>query len=116
MNLMSRKVAEVNLEYNMPTVETALQRMMNALTTRKGQGYKAVILIHGYGSSGVGGSIKTAVRRTLGDSSLRGIVRVYAEGEQWQSKKKELLAFCKDLERHEYRIAGNEGVTIVILR
>ena len=113
MNLMSRKVAEVNLEYNMPTVETALQRMMNALTTRKGQGYKAVILIHGYGSSGVGGSIKTAVRRTLGDRQLKGHCQV-CRGGQWQSKK-ELLAFCKDLERHEHRIA-NEGVTIVILR
>jgi len=110
------KVVEVNLEYNFPTVEAALQRMRNSLTTAKGQGYKAVVLIHGYGSSGVGGSIKTAVRKSLGDSSLRGIVREVTAGEDWPVKKREALAFCKDLASYERRISGNEGVTIVILR
>lgn len=113
---MSRKVAEINLEYNLPTVEAALQRMKNSLTTSKGQGYKAVILIHGYGSSGTGGSIRIAVRKALQESSLRGIVRQYAGGEQWTGKKRELLSYCKDLELYERRIAGNQGVTVVILK
>jgi DNA-nicking Smr family endonuclease len=69
------------LEYNMPTVEVALQKMKNVLTTNKGLGCKAVILIHGYGSSGVGGSIKAAVTRCLSDNSMRGIVRAYVGGE-----------------------------------
>lgn len=116
MQGVSRKVVEVNLEYNMPTVEVAIQKMKNSLTTSKGQGYKVVILIHGYGSSGVGGSIKTAVIRCLGDSSLRGIVRTYVGGEQWLVRKRELQALCKDLERYERKIAGNEGVTVVVLR
>lgn len=113
---MRDKVIEVNLEYGMPTVDTALQKMKNALITYKGQGCRAVILIHGYGSKGVGGSIKSAVTRSLGESSLRGIVRVYAGGEQWFSKKRELLAICRDLENYDRRIANNEGVTVVILR
>ncbi len=113
---MPKKVAQVNLEYNMPTVEAALQRMRNSLTTCKGQGYKVVILIHGYGSTGVGGSIKAAVRRCLGESSLMGVVRTYAGGEQWVDKKRELLAVCKDLAKYERRIANNEGVTVVVLR
>lgn len=90
--------------------------MKNALTTSKGQGYKAVILIHGYGSTGVGGSIKAAVRKALGSSSLKGIVRVYTGGEEWQNQKRNFLAICKDLNGYERRIAANEGVTIVILR
>lgn len=113
---MSRKVMEVNLEYNMPTVEVAMQRMKNSLTTAKGQGYKVVILIHGYGSSGVGGSIKTAVSKGLSDSSMRGIVRTYVSGEEWLNRKRELIALCKDLENYERRIASNEGVTVVVLR
>lgn len=113
---MPGKIAEVNLEYNMPTVDMAMQKMKNSLTTFKKQGYKVVIIIHGYGSSGVGGSIKAAVKRCLGDSSMRGIVRAYAGGEQWTERKKELLAICRDLGNYERRIANNDGVTVVVLR
>ena len=58
----NHKVIELNIEYNNPTVSSALQKLKNSLATYKRQGTKAVIVIHGYGSTGVGGSIKTAVR------------------------------------------------------
>ena len=113
---MKNKIAEVNLEYGKPTVDTALRNMINALTTYKGQGYKVVILIHGYGSTGVGGSIKTAVTRCLGENILRGIVRTYVGGEQWLNRKREMVAVCKDLVNYERKIANNEGITVVVLR
>ena len=113
---MPGKVVEVNLEYHMPTVEAAILKMKNSLSTAKGQGCKAVILIHGYGSSGQGGVIRPAVRKALGESSLKGIVRGYAAGEDWADRKKEMLGYCKDLAGFERRIANNEGVTVVILR
>jgi len=113
---MANKVAEVNLEHGMPTVNAALLKMTNSLNTYKRQGYKAVIVIHGYGSSGVGGSIKTAVIKCLGDNSMRGIVRVYVSGEQWFNRKREMLDLCKDLGNYENKIAGNNGVTVVALR
>lgn len=110
------KVVKVNLESGNPTVKAAIQYMKNYLTTYKGQGKKAVILIHGYGSTGVGGSIKIAVKKSLGDSSMRGIVRTYVGGENWSDRKRELLAICKSLDKYERSIANNEGVTVVILR
>lgn len=113
---MSNKVAEVNLEIGMPTVEAALQKMRNSLTTFKRQGYIAVILIHGYGASGVGGSIKTAVASLLGESSMSGIIRTYVTGEQWYYRKREALEICKDLKNYERKIAGNNGITVVLLR
>ena len=113
---MSNKVAEVNLEYGMPTVDAALQKMRNSLTTYKRQGYKAVILIHGYGASGVGGSIKAAVIRCLGENSMRGIVRDFVGGDQWFNRKREILDICKDLSNFERKIAGNSGITVVLLR
>ena len=113
---MSNKVAEVNLEYGMPTVDAALIKMRNSLTTYKMQGYKAVILIHGYGASGVGGSIKTAVIRGLGENSMRGLVRDYVCGDQWFNRKREMLDMCKDLGNFERKIASNNGVTVVLLR
>ena len=71
------KVKEVNLEYGTPTADTAVRTMVSQLGTCKGQGCKAVILIHGYGSSGVGGGIKSAVKSKLREPSLSGIVRAY---------------------------------------
>ncbi|KAF0197207.1 MAG: hypothetical protein FD169_566 [Bacillota bacterium] len=113
---MQSKVAKVNLEMGMPSVESALQTMHNALSTHKRQGTKAVILIHGYGSSGTGGGIKAAVRRALGDTSLRGIVRAYVGGENWTLQKREFIGICKSLDEHDRSLSANEGVTIVLLR
>lgn len=110
------KVAELNLEYGMPSAESAVRNMKNALATYKGQGIKAVIIIHGYGSTGVGGSIKAAVLKTLGESSMRGIVRAYCGGDQWINRKKEILSICGSLSEHDRRISGNEGITVVVLR
>ncbi|PKM88457.1 MAG: hypothetical protein CVU87_07470 [Firmicutes bacterium HGW-Firmicutes-12] len=62
--------------------------MKNSLIDNKKMCYKAVILIHGYGSSGVGGSIKTAVAKCLNDNSLKVIVRTYVGGSNGISVKK----------------------------
>jgi hypothetical protein len=110
------KVVEINLEAGGPTVETALLNLVNRLGTIKRQGAKAAILIHGYGSTGTGGAIRAAVRSRLGDNSLRGLVRQFAGGEDWHAKKRELLGLCGSLGAHERRIAGNEGVTVVVLK
>ena len=114
--MINNKVAQVNLEYGSPTVAEALQKMKNALTTFKGQGYKAVIIIHGYGSTGVGGAIKAAVRKCLGESAMRGIVRMFVGGEDWTNNKRTAIAFCKMLENYERDICSNFGVTVVVLR
>jgi hypothetical protein len=90
--------------------------MVSQLGTCKGQGCKAVILVHGYGSSGVGGGIKTAVKSKLRESSLSGIVRSQCGGESWYERKKELLALCPALTDYQRKIDGNYGVTVVILK
>lgn len=110
------KIKEINLEYGSPTVDMAVRNMVSQLGTCKGQGYKAVILVHGYGSSGVGGGIKIAVRSKLKEASLSGIVRCYCGGEHWFEKKKELLNLCQSLNDYHRKIDGNQGVTVVILK
>lgn len=113
---MRSKVAQINLENGMPSADKAVQNMKNALISYKRQDYKAVILIHGYGSTGVGGKIKISVLKNLGDASMRGIVRTYVNCENWLSRKKEFLALCKDLENYQYTLTDNPGITVVILR
>jgi len=113
---MINKVIELNLEYGSPTVDSALNNMKNSLATYKRQGCKAVIVIHGYGSTGVGGAIKPAVTRCLSKNTMCGIVRAFVAGENWFYRKKEMLSICKDLANYERRISGNDGVTVVILK
>jgi len=110
------KIKEINLEYGSPTVDAAVRNMVSQLSTCKGQGCKAVILIHGYGSSGVGGGIKSAVRSKLKEPSLSGIVRLSCGGEHWYERKKELLAICQPLKEYQRKIDGNQGVTVVVLK
>lgn len=108
------KVATVDLEAGRPTVEEALSRLRNAISTHKKQGRKALILIHGYGSSGEGGKIRSAVRREL-SGNLGRMVRDMSPGEEWHEHRGRLLGICKALEEHQRRIASNDGVTVVIL-
>ena len=111
-----QKVMEINLERGLPSISVSMQRMKDELTACKRQGVKAAVLIHGYGSSGVGGGIRAAVRRCLSDGSMSGVVRDYTGGEQWHWRKREFISMCRELEACEGRIANNEGVSVVILK
>ncbi|WP_130863908.1 hypothetical protein [Bacilliculturomica massiliensis] len=110
------KVREINLERGRPAAETAVRDMVGQLGTGKRQGLRAVILIHGYGSSGTGGSIRAAVREKLRESSLRGLVRDWCGGENWIHRKWEMIGLCGELAQYQRRIEGNPGVTVVILK
>ena len=110
------KVKEINIERGGPTVETALRNMVNEMTTAKRAGYKAVILIHGYGSSGSGGAIKTAARGKLKERSLSGIVRDFTGGEEWPDRKRGFTEICTQLKDYNIYIDGNRGVTVILLK
>lgn len=110
------KVAEINIERGYPAAEEALRDMVNQLSTCKRQGCRAVILVHGYGSSGTGGKIRMAARGKLKEPSLSGMVRKTCGGEEWAHRKKEMLDLCGSLKDYEMRIAGNPGVTVVVLK
>ena len=107
---------ELNLELNRPTVEQAVAMLKNGLMTARNQGVRAVIVIHGYGSSGEGGKIKPAVAKFLAQDSMRGIVRAFTPGETWFSQKKQFIDMCGTLKDHERRISDNFGTTVVILK
>ncbi len=110
------KLQFLNLEVGMPSGDAAVSRMKNALLTYKRQGTKAVVIIHGYGSTGQGGAIRQRARTALSDADMKGIVRAFVGGEEWSVKKREYIGMCKALEQEDRQIAGNPGVTVVILR
>ena len=58
-------IPTINLKQNMPTVAGALAKLKRELNEAKAERRKLVRLVHGYGSTGVGGEIRVAVRRQL---------------------------------------------------
>lgn len=118
---MSRKGSQikvVNLEEGMPTVEQARLRMQFELQTARKEGYKAVKLIHGYGSSGAGGALRmelqTELRKAVADGTLRALV----PGENWRSSDAdawELLQRFPEWKKDVDLGRNNPGISIVLL-
>ena len=84
---MSRKPAPIkiiDLEDGMPKVEEARLRMQRELQVARQQGYAAVKLIHGYGSSGAGGSLRIELQKELQRLSSAGVVKSFIAGEDWR--------------------------------
>lgn len=111
-----QKVRCVNLERGFPTVDLAVRDMMGQLGTYKRQGYRALVLIHGWGSSGTGGGIRSGVRSKLKERSLSGLVQDFCGGEDWINKKQRYIDYCSQLSQFDREIAGNPGVTVVLLK
>ncbi len=108
----------INLEQGMPTVEAAMARLSQALRTAKATGRPVLKVIHGYGSSGKGGSIRQAVHRDLESRRLRGQVRLVIPGEEFSpfgDSARKAIDLYPDLRRDRDYARTNQGVTIVVV-
>jgi hypothetical protein len=118
---MSRKPAAikvVNLEEDMPTVDQARLLMEHELRKAREQACVAVKLIHGYGSSGVGGALRTGLQATLRRMEQNGDVRTVIFGEHWRVSDEstwELLKRYPEWKGDSDLGRGNKGISIVIL-
>jgi hypothetical protein len=118
---MSRKTAPIkiiNLEDGMPQVEEARLRMQRELQIARQQGYAAVKLIHGYGSSGVGGALRMELQKELHRMAGAGVVRSFIAGEQWRvsdEKTWELLKRFPEWKRDSDLGKNNKGISLVFL-
>ena len=114
----SRKLAEINLKSGMPTVAKALEHLEFEIGRRKGQGYRVARVVHGYGSSGVGGAIRHAVIKRLHSQKAKGSIRRFINGEDYDSIKGRARSwhksypFLRDSWAQDRR---NPGITLVEL-
>ncbi len=113
---MANELRQINLEIGMPAAREAVERMRMELRLSKKRDCGAVKLIHGFGSTGRGGKIRTAVRRELKAMQDKGEIGLVVYGEQlsiFDEDTRTLLLQCgalrkdNDLERH------NNGITVV---
>ncbi|HET8892323.1 MAG TPA: hypothetical protein VFQ41_25735 [Candidatus Angelobacter sp.] len=118
---MSRKpvpIKIINLEDGMPKAEEARLRMQHELQVARRQGYAAVKLIHGYGSSGVGGSLRTELQKELRRMAAAGTVGSFIAGEEWRvsdEKTWELLKRFPEWKRDSDLGKNNQSISLVLL-
>ncbi len=115
---MAKGLRVVNLELGRPTVQVALGQMSAALATSRRMGYGAVKLIHGYGSSGTGGKIRTAARRELEKLRAAGQLKAVIPGEKFsifEEDTRQGFSACEALRQDRDLERYNNGITIVIL-
>ena len=118
---MSRKpvpIKIVNLEDGMPKVEEARLRVQRELQVARQQGYSAIKLIHGYGSSGVGGALRIELQKELQRLAAAGSLRSFIPGEAWRVSNEatwELLKRFPEWKRDSDLGRNNPGISIVLL-
>lgn len=118
---MSRKLQQikiVNLEAGMPRAEEARLRLEYELQLAHKEGRIALKLVHGYGSSGVGGVLRTEVQKELAYAAQSGKIQGFIAGEDWRtSGELAWKAVSKYPEWKQDRDFGrqNKGITIVLL-
>ena len=109
---------EVNLKTDLPTVDDAIRRITYNIKNAGTFGVSAIKFIHGYGSTGKGGGIRTESRKYLERQKTRGQIKDYITGEKFsifdEATRKAFL-ICDELRRDSDIERHNNGITIVIL-
>lgn len=104
---------EVNIKSDMPSAAEAEDRLESAVKAGKKLGAGAVKIIHGYGSTGKGGKIRTAVRRKAAELSDNVI---YGEDFSiFSETTRKAFAKCPDLRKDNDLDRHNNGITIIVL-
>lgn len=115
---MPGKLNEVNIKEDMPTASDAIKRVTFHISRSKALGYTALKIIHGYGSSGKGGKIRTETRSYLQRQKTKGAIKDFITGENFSifnESTRNAFAVCDDLRRDSDLEHSNNGITIVLL-
>jgi len=115
---LSSGIPRLNLEEGMPVVSEALDRLRIGLQETRVRQAKAVKLIHGYGSTGRGGKICSAVRAELAAMKKRKQIRDYIPGEDFgpvDAASRKLAERNRNVTRDPDYGRINHGITIVVL-
>jgi hypothetical protein len=102
----------------MPSVPEALQRLDREISGARQQQQFLLKVIHGYGSTGVGGDIRVAVQRRLQELARAGEIRGCIFGENWS--KTDEVAWRVLQERPELKTDAdlgrrNSGITVILI-
>lgn len=107
----------IDIEEGRPVVAQALAILEQEIRNGKKRGYGALKVIHGYGSSGVGGRLRTGIRKYLAGQREQGIIREVIPGEDFSifhMTALEMIGRCPQLSKDRDLERRNQGITFVV--
>ena len=108
----------VNLEAGRPVVEVAMNRCREVIDDAIRNKVSVITFIHGYGSSGKGGVIRSECRQALEYMKNKRVISDYVAGEDFYKRSgrvRALLQRYSALTKDRNLNQGNQGITLVIL-
>jgi hypothetical protein len=99
-------------------VHEALQRLERELSIAQREAIRLLKVVHGYGSSGVGGDIRIAVQKRLCEMAENGQIGGCIFGENWTKSDAmswKLVCENRGLKKDSDLERRNQGITIVVL-
>ena len=116
MNSKNNNFTELNIKENMPTVPEAIKYLQDSIIRLKSEKYHCVLIIHGYGSTGKGGTICIKARQWLKAQERNGKLKAVIFGEDFNIFNfKALELKNKYHELYTLLQICNHGVTIIEL-
>jgi hypothetical protein len=115
---MTGSIKTVILKDGMPSVEQARARLNSEIQSAQQAGVKVLKVVHGYGSTGVGGDLRFALQATLRQMAANKEIRDCIYGENWRTSDErawKLLKHMPELKADSDLGRGNRGITIVLL-
>ena len=109
----------INLESGHPTADQAMNRLTNELYRVRASGTAYAKIIHGYGSSGQGGAIKSAFRRNVTQLISRRLITGYIPGEDFgpfSAKAQTAASKFRELKTDIDWGRSNDGITVVFFK
>lgn len=115
---LSLAIKTVILKDGMPSVAQARARLTTEIAIARQHGVKVLKIVHGYGSSGVGGDLRVALQATLRHMARRHQVVDCIYGENWRAGDERtwtLLKSVPELKTDSDLGRGNKGISLVLL-
>ena len=109
----------VNIKEHMPDSGYAIHLLDEAIHDNTVMGENVIIVVHGYGSHGVGGVIKNSVVQHLQKLRKEGKIIDFVQGEHWGDSndlKVKLCMLYPELILSSQLYNQNSGVTVVWLQ
>ena len=107
---------EITIKEGLPTLEEAKRRLLLEVRRCHGDGITVLKIIHGYGSGGRGGVLRTGLRKVFSEYQRVGDILGFASGEEFSifhSVSLEMITSAPELRRDPDLERSNPGVSFI---
>ena len=115
----SHVLRTVNIEAGLPTLDEARRQAVEEIRRAKREGVRVLKVIHGYGSSGKGGTLNHGLRKSFALRKKENVIKDFIPGESFDIFNATVLALLEAVPalRGDPDLGqANLGITIVWLK